>query len=200
MAHSSRRIRVSNAFAGVGVLFLVLAGVSPGEGAPAILALGGLLLVAISHVLTPCEDQITKWWRERLKKHGLLMLCLCVASAAALAEPRQRFSGVSSVRIANYNSPSVLLEGRDQVRAIVEELNQLRRKDWVRGDARIACYSTVVLMSGKKRAGELRVTADRVVERPVEKGQTTWHLGISPADIPELTRRLAGILPAKDCS
>jgi hypothetical protein len=129
----------------------------------------------------------------------LLMLCLAVTSAAALAEPRPRLANVSSVRIGNYNSPSVLFEGRDQVRAIVEELNQLRRKDWARGDARIACYSTVVLMSGKKRAGEFRVTPDRIVERSVEKGQGTYHVAVSPADLPELGRRLAEILPAKDC-
>jgi len=129
----------------------------------------------------------------------LLMLCLAVP-VAALAEPRPRLGSVSAVRIANYNSPSVLLEGRDQVRAIVDELNQLRRKSWTRSDAKIACYSTVVLMSGKKRAGEFRVTPDLVVERPVEKGQGTHHLAIGAADIPELSRRLAEILPAKDCS
>jgi hypothetical protein len=135
-----------------------------------------------------------------MRRSILLMLCLAGLSAAALAEPRPRLGGVSAVRIANYNSPSVLLEGRDQVRALVDELNQLRRRSWTRGDARIACYSTVVLMSGKKRAGEFRVTPELVVERPVDKGQAAHHLAISPGDIAELGRRLAEILPAKDCN
>jgi hypothetical protein len=130
----------------------------------------------------------------------LLVLCLLMASTAVLGEPRQRLSSVTSVRVGNYNSPSILLEGRDDVRAVVDELNQLRRKNWQRGDAKVACYSTVILMNGKKRTGEFRVTQDRVVERPVEKGQGSYHLAISPADIPDLSRRLAAIQPAKDCS
>lgn len=194
------RVRISNAFAAAGVALLVLAGVSPEDWVPAIPLFGGIACLAVSHVLTPCEDQITKWWRARLKNHGLLVLCLFVFSAAALAEPRPRLGGVGAVRIANYNSPSVLLEARDQVRAIVEELNQLRRKDWRRGEATLSCYSTIVLTSGKKRLGEFRVTADAVVERPVAKGQGSWNVAISPADLPTLSKHLAEILPAKDCN
>lgn len=194
------KVRISNAFAAAGVLLLVLAGVSPGDGYPAIALFAAIVCLAVSHVLTPCEDQITKWWRERLKRHGLLMLCLCVVSVAALAEPRPRLGGVGAVRIANYNAPSVLLERRDLVRAIVEELNQLRRKDWQRGEAKISCYSTVVLTLGKKRVGEFRVTPSAVVERPVDKGQGSWNLAISPADIPTLSKHLSEILPAKDCN
>lgn len=130
---------------------------------------------------------------------SLLSIGLVLLSASAAAEQRPALRGVSSVRIANYGAPSVLREGREQVRAIVDELNQLRRKDWSRSDAKVACYSTVVLMSGKKRAGEFRVTADAVVERPVEKGQAIYSVAISPADIPSLSRQLAEILPAKDC-
>lgn len=130
----------------------------------------------------------------------LLSLGLVVLGECALAEERPRLSGVSAIRIANYNAPSVVIEARERVRAVVDELNRLRRKDWQRGDAKVSCYSTVVLMSGKKRAGEFRVTADTVVERPVEKGQSVHHLAITRADIPSLSRRLAEILPAKDCN
>ncbi len=196
---TTTRTGISNALAGAGVLFLVLAGAVSADWYAAISLFLGMTCLVASHVLTPCQDQITKWWRERLKNHGLLMLGLVVLSAAALAEPRPRFGGVSSVRIANYNAPSVLFETRDQVRPVVDELNELRRKDWKRGDAKVSCYSTVLLMSGKKKTGELRVTADTVVERPVDKGQAAHHVAIDAADIPILRKHLAEILPAKDC-
>lgn len=127
----------------------------------------------------------------------IALLGLLVLSASAWAEPRPGLGGVSSIRIANYNAPSVLLESREQFRPILEELNQLRRKNWRRGEAALACYSTVVVMSGKKRVGEFRIRPDNVVERPVQKGQASYSLAISPADIPVLTARLAEILPAK---
>ena len=120
-----------------------------------------------------------------------------IAQGAALAEPRPAHGGVSAIRIANYNSPSVLVK---DVGAILRELNQLRRaKDWRHGDAPVSCYSTIVLLRGEKRIGEYRVTPAAVVERPVAKGQGIYNLEISPGDLPELTRRLAEILPAKDC-
>jgi hypothetical protein len=50
-----------------GVLLLLLAGISPSEWHPVIPFLLGLLLIGISHVLTPCRDQITQSWRQRLR-------------------------------------------------------------------------------------------------------------------------------------
>jgi hypothetical protein len=48
------------------VLLLVLAGVQPADWNPAIPALSGFALLAVSHVLTPCQDQITRFWRHRV--------------------------------------------------------------------------------------------------------------------------------------
>lgn len=131
----------------------------------------------------------------------LLALVLLLPGADANAQDaRPALKNVSSVRIANYNSPSVLLEKRADVSAIVSELGQLRRKPWQRGDAKISCYSTVVLMAGKKRVGEYRVTPQLIVERPVDKGQVVQNLAIDPSDLPQLNQMLTEIQPAKDCS
>jgi hypothetical protein len=62
------RIRISNACAVVGVLLLVLAGVSPAAWHPVLPLFAGLALIAVSHVLTPCQDQITQWWRRRISR------------------------------------------------------------------------------------------------------------------------------------
>jgi hypothetical protein len=32
------------------------------------LLFGGLALIVLSHLLTPCRDQITRWWRARISK------------------------------------------------------------------------------------------------------------------------------------
>ena len=63
---TSRRSGASNVLAGVGVLLLILASVSPADWFPTVPLFVGLALIAVSHVLTPCQDQITRWWRARL--------------------------------------------------------------------------------------------------------------------------------------
>lgn len=133
-----------------------------------------------------------------MKNHGLLLLAL-VLSTTALAEPRPAIRGASSVRIGNYGAPSVLLEGA-KMRTIVDELNQLRRKDWQRGETKLACYSTLLLMHGKKKVGEFRVTFQGIVERPVAKGQGIYSLAIGESDIVELARLMREIAPPKDCN
>jgi len=66
---SSRRTRISNRCAAAGVLLLALAGVLH-AGAFAIAALAvGLGLIVVSHILTPCRDQLTKWWSSRISRH-----------------------------------------------------------------------------------------------------------------------------------
>lgn len=132
-------------------------------------------------------------------RRAALAAILAAALGSAQAEPRPRLSGASAARIANYNSPSVLLEKRGDVHAIVDDLNQLRKRNWSHGEMKVSCYSTVVLTSGKKRVGEFRVGADAIVERPVEKGQGAWSLALEGADLPALRRHLSEILPAKDC-
>jgi hypothetical protein len=62
------RDRGSQACAAIGVLLLVAASLLQGEGYAALLLLTGLAFVALAHVLTPCRDQITRWWRERVLK------------------------------------------------------------------------------------------------------------------------------------
>jgi len=62
------RTGISNACAVAGVLLLVLAGVSPAQWHPAVPLFFGVALICVSHVLTPCQDQITRWWRQRISR------------------------------------------------------------------------------------------------------------------------------------
>ena len=59
---------ISFACAGPGVAMVVLATVLPQHRYSVTLLFGGLALIALSHVLTPCRDQITRWWRARISK------------------------------------------------------------------------------------------------------------------------------------
>lgn len=61
-----------------------------------------------------------------MKRRALVPLLAGLVAVNAAAEPRPALGGVSAVRIANYGAPSVLIEKRDEVRAILEELNRLR--------------------------------------------------------------------------
>ena len=58
--------RMSFACAAPGVVMVVLAVVLPPQWHPVPLLFAGLALIAVSHVLTPCRDQITRWWRGRI--------------------------------------------------------------------------------------------------------------------------------------
>ena len=58
----------SKACAAVGVALLLLAVAVPPAWQPAIPLFVGLALIAASHVLTPCQDQITRWWRSRISR------------------------------------------------------------------------------------------------------------------------------------
>lgn len=60
------RISTSNTCAAAGVSLLVLAGVTPDEWLPAVPLLLGVALLVVSHWLTPCQDQITQWWRRHV--------------------------------------------------------------------------------------------------------------------------------------
>ncbi|HKA58182.1 MAG TPA: hypothetical protein VKD28_06175 [Gemmatimonadales bacterium] len=62
------RIKISNGCAVVGVLLLVLASVLPAGWYPVLPLFLGLALIVVSHVLTPCQDQITRWWRRRISR------------------------------------------------------------------------------------------------------------------------------------
>ena len=59
---------VSKACAAIGVVLLLLAVAVPLPWEPVIPLFIGLALIAVSHVLTPCQDQITRWWRSRISR------------------------------------------------------------------------------------------------------------------------------------
>ena len=122
-------------------------------------------------------------------------VALHAAGALAQGAPRPPIHGVSAVRIANYSAPSVLVEGRAQVDAVVHELNAVRAKAGRRGDTRLACYSTLVLLKAGKPMGTFRVTAEYVVERPVEKGEPIMSFVVGSADLPRIGQLLAEIPP-----
>jgi hypothetical protein len=65
---SRTRVRISNGCAVVGVLLLMLTAVLPARWLPAIPLFLGLALIVVAHVLTPCQDQMTEWWKRRISK------------------------------------------------------------------------------------------------------------------------------------
>ena len=60
------RDKASQGCAAAGVLLLAVATVLREEGYAVFVFLLGFAFLAVSHVLTPCRDQITRWWRERV--------------------------------------------------------------------------------------------------------------------------------------
>jgi hypothetical protein len=62
------RARISGICAAVGVLMLLAASIVHDQPYAFIPLLVGLAFIGVSHVLTPCQDQITRWWRARISK------------------------------------------------------------------------------------------------------------------------------------
>ena len=120
---------------------------------------------------------------------------------SALAAPNDRpaLTGVTAVRAANYGAPSRLVEKRAEVDPIVEELSQLRKKSWRRADTKMRCYATVILLDGTKPVATFRVRPDVVVEKPVEKGGSSYSLKVADTDMPVLTKLLGEIPIVKKC-
>lgn len=136
----------------------------------------------------------------RVRAFTVVVLALLVPGTSAIAqEERPQLAGVSMVRIANYNTPSTVIQDRAQVNAIVGELRQLRGKAWNRADAKLSCYATLVLMSGTKTLTLVRVGTETVIERAPGKRQSTYSLAAGPADLPKIHKLLTEIPPAKDC-
>ena len=129
---------------------------------------------------------------------GLILLLHAAGAAAAGERPALR--GVSAIRIANYGAPSVLFEGRDKFGPILNELNGLRGKAWRGGDTKLECYSTLVVMSGKKTLGTFRIRPEQIVEREGAKGVPIYSLALEADEIPRLSKLLTEIPPAKDCN
>jgi hypothetical protein len=122
---------------------------------------------------------------------GLVLLAL--ASTLAVAAPNERavLKGVTAVRAGNYGAPSTWLRQHDEVAPIVEELNELRKKPWRRGDTKMTCYSTVILLASEKQVALFRMRPDMIVERPAEKGESSWSLKLADTDLPRLRKVLA---------
>ena len=136
----------------------------------------------------------------RVRVVAVLALGWLVPGAGTIAqEERPQLKDVSSVRIANYNTPSTVIQDRAQVNAIVGELRQLRGRDWRRADTKLSCYATLVLQSGTKTVTLFRVGTEHVVERSPGKGQSTYSLAVGQADLPTVHTLLAGIPPPKGC-
>lgn len=62
------RDTASQACAAIGVVLVIAASLLHAEWYAAIALFAGLALLCVSHVLTPCRDQITRWWRERIRQ------------------------------------------------------------------------------------------------------------------------------------
>jgi len=136
----------------------------------------------------------------RVRVLAVLALGWLVPGAGAIAqEERPQIKDVSTVRIANYNTPSTVIQDRAQVNAIVGELRQLRSKAWRRADTKLSCYATLVLLSGTKTVTLVRVGTEHVVERSPGKGQSTYSVSAGQADLPAIHKLLAEIPPPKDC-
>jgi hypothetical protein len=66
-----RRVTVSQGFATAGVVLLILCVLVPSHWYPVVLFFSGLALLAVSHVLTPCEERIAKLRRARASTEQL---------------------------------------------------------------------------------------------------------------------------------
>jgi len=130
-----------------------------------------------------------------LKGSLLAAVAVSVAIDPAIAAPTDRppLTAVTAVRASNYGAPSRLIQQRDEVKEIIEEVTQLRKKPWRRGDTKMRCYATVVLLEENRTVAMFRVRPELIVERPIEKGGSSYSLKLSDADLPRLTKLLGEI-------
>ena len=129
---------------------------------------------------------------------ALTLGLVVVGALAAGSEKRPPLKGVTSIRAANYGSPSKVVQARDDVTPIVEELNELRAKPWHRGEAKLRCYASVFLFEGEKRVAMFRMRPEeRVVELSMEKGQPGYTIEVQQGELPKLTKLLEEAPPAR---
>lgn len=129
-----------------------------------------------------------------------LVLALLLTAPLAAADPRPPLEGVSAVRISNYGAPSVLIEDRARMGPLVSELNMMRKRSWQRGETRLACYSTLVVLKGKRTAALYRIGADTIVERSQDKGESSYTLAVPLAEMPRIAALLTQIPLASRCN
>jgi hypothetical protein len=136
-----------------------------------------------------------------------LRICLlagvafAMAAHTAVAAPNERpaLKGVTGVRVSNYGAPSKLIQQRDTVNELIDELSQLRKKSWRRGDTKMRCYATVVLLDDTRPVAMFRVRRETIVERSLEKGGASYSLKLEDTDLPRLTKLLGEIPTATKC-
>ena len=68
-APSSRRVKLSHACSTAGVLLLIACALVPEHWYPVALLLTGVALLAVAHVLTPCEERLEKLRKARAQTH-----------------------------------------------------------------------------------------------------------------------------------
>jgi hypothetical protein len=68
-APSPRRVGLSHACSTAGVLLLIACALVPEHWYPVALLFGGVALLAIAHVLTPCEERLEKLRKARASTH-----------------------------------------------------------------------------------------------------------------------------------
>jgi hypothetical protein len=120
-------------------------------------------------------------------------------AASASAQERPALKDVSGVRLANYGAPSKLFEGKEEVQAIVAELEELRGKRWRQAELRMRCYSTVQLMQGNRTITYFRIRPEYVVERAHDLSVPTYNMQITEKDLPVIRKLLVDVPPSKDC-
>ena len=132
-------------------------------------------------------------------RRALLAAALVLSSSAALAQERPSLKEVSGIRLSNYGSPSKLFHGKEEVKAMVEELEQLRTRKWRQADLRMRCYATVQLLHGDKLITIFRLRPEYVLERAQDKAVPSYSMQITEADLPTIRKLLNEVPPSKDC-
>jgi hypothetical protein len=128
-----------------------------------------------------------------------LLAALLLFACSAFAQDRPPLKEISAVRLSNYGSPSKLFRGKEEVKAILEELEQLRGKRWRQADLKMRCYATVQLLNGEKLVTAFRVRPEYVVERAQDKSVPTYNMQITEADLPLIRKLLTEVPPSKQC-
>jgi len=129
----------------------------------------------------------------------LAALLLLLLSGAAFAQDRPQLKEITAVRLSNYGAPSKLFHGKQEIKPILEELEQLRGKRWRAADLKMRCYATVQLLHGDKLVTAFRVRPEYVVERAQDKSVPTYNMQITEADLPVIRKLLTEVPPSKQC-
>jgi hypothetical protein len=151
------------------------------------------------------SGKLDKWKRSTKASRRLIRLSVLTAAVlvactgTAIAQERPSLKDVSAVRISNYGVPSKLFHGKEEVKAVVDELEQLRTKKWRQADLRMRCYATVQLLHGEKPLTVFRVRPEYVVERAQDKAVPTFNMQITEGDLPVIRKLLTDVPPSKDC-